>query len=365
MLHSLAEIPTHHPSLFGESRVIPAAPLIIEDEATVLPRHCIAQDSEDWSKRFSQGIFNSSGHHIKALNDIRDDRQLFFPAPRLEDAAGYDPASVKARRFMLYGGTLYDHFGDMLVDTCRAYQLLRLYRYSKEPIWFHYAAPRSVRNLRTATIEEWLTCLGLSGRFRLIRRTMRAKRLVSCAQIYRDLKFISEDYAPAARAALHPKLRRQLASIPREHNRIAYLSRHKLMQGTSKFIQEGELVEQLKEIPEVDIIHPEELDFEQKLSLWRSHAYIVGFPQGSLMLKPFVPHTQPDSIARTIFLVAGPKCLPSTWLNVEKVCRFGDLYLDCPGQAEATPSNGSFTRANSINVQRIVAAIRELGASLR
>jgi hypothetical protein len=82
---------------------------------------------------------------------------------------------------------------------------------------------------------------------------------VSCPQIYRDLKFISEDYAPAARAALHPKLRRQLAALAPEGKRIAYLSRHKLANGTSKFIQEGELVEQLRTISRVDIICPEEL----------------------------------------------------------------------------------------------------------
>lgn len=220
---------------------------------------------------------------------MRGNSKLFFPAPRLEEAVGYQSANVKGRKFMLYGGTLFEHFGDMLVDTCRAYQLLRLFRHSKEPIWFHYAAPRSARSFRAATIEQWLQCLGLAERFRLIRRPMRAKRLVSCPQIYRDLKFISEDYAPAARAALQPKLRRQLAALAPEGKRIAYLSRHKLANGTSKFIQEGELVEQLRTISRVDIIYPEELNFEEKLSLWRSHSYIVGFPQGCMMLKPFVP----------------------------------------------------------------------------
>lgn len=366
MLHSLVEIPASHRSLFGESQVIPPEPLIIEEGATVIPRHFNIRDSKDWAIRFSQGIFNANGDHIEALSDMRGNRKLFFPAARLEDAIGYDPANTKGRKFMLYGGTLYEHFGDMLVDTCRAYQLLRLFRHSKEPVWFHYAAPRSARSFRAATIEQWLQCLGLAGRFRLIRRPMRVKQLVSCPQIYRDLKFISEDYAPAARAALHPKLRRQLSAITPMSKRIAYLSRHKLANGTSKFIQEGDLVEQLRTISKVDIICPEELSFEEKLSLWRSHSYIIGFPQGCLMLKPFVPCEDPDQIARMIFLLAGPKCLPSTWLNVEKVCHFGDFYLDCHGQPSGHPDADSsgFTRANSIDVPRIVKAIRDLAASL-
>lgn len=365
MLRPLLEIPANHRSLFGESMVIQSEPMIIEEEPTVIPRHFNVRESKDWAIRFSQGIFNSNGEHIEALSDLRGNRKLFFPSARLENAIGYNAENLKRRKLMLYGGTLYEHFGDMLVDTCRAYQLLRLFRHSKEPIWFHYAAPRSARTFRTATIEAWLKCLGLADRFRLIRQPMRPKQLVSCSQIYRDLKFISEDYAPAARAALHPKLRRHLAAIPHHNNRIAYLSRHKLSQGTSKFIQEGNLVEQLGAIPEVDIICPEELSFEEKLALWRSHAYVVGFPQGCLMLKPFVPYANPEEIARIIFLLAGPKCLPSTWLNVEKVCRFGDLYFDCHGHLDQDEDPSGFTRANSIDVPRIVKAMAELAASLR
>jgi len=374
MLRSLADIPPDHRSLFGELQMIRPEPLVIEEDATVLPRR-FKLETTDWSLRFSQGIFNSNGDHIEALSDQRGNRKLFYPTSKLCDAKGYAPENIKHTKFMLYGGTLYEHFGDMLVDTCRAYQLLRLYRHSKETIWFHYAVPRSVRNIRTPFIEEWLNCLGLSNRFRLIRRPMRARRLVSSPQIYRDLKFISHDYPAAARAALHPKLRRQLSKLERQGQRIAYLSRHKLSQGTSKFIQEDQLVEQLRAIPQVDIICPEELNFEEKLSLWRSHAYIVGFPQGCLMLKPFVPYQQPDQIAQQIFLLAGPKSLPSNWLSVDHVCQFGDLYLDCHGPEPDSSEQATdrrrrrpgdhFTRANSIDVDTIVLALKDLAASLR
>lgn len=367
MLRFLAEIPANHPSLFGESRIIEPEPLVIEENATVLPR-VTTSNNKDWALRFSQGIFDANGNHIESLSDQRAHRQLFYPESRIERAAGYAPENTKKIKFMLYGGTLYEHFGDMLVDTCRAYQLLRLYRHSKKTIWFHYAAPRSIKNIRMPFIETWLNCLGLGNRFRLIRRPMRAQCLVSCPQIYRDLRFISRDYPAAARAALHPKLQNQLDKVGREGRRIAYFSRHKLTQGTSRFTQEPELVEKLKMIPEVDIICPEELNFEQKLSIWRSHEYVIGFPQGSLMLKPFVSTGDPARTAKQIFLVAGPESLPSTWLNVEKACGFGDLYLDCHGQDLTLPveqESKSFTRANSIDVPQIVRAIEDLAASLR
>jgi hypothetical protein len=376
MLRSLADIPADHLSLFGESRVIDPEPLVIEENATVLPRVTIRGQSP-WALGHSQGVFNANGDHIEALNDMRANRRMFYPASRLEDAAGFNNGKGRKLKFMLYGGTLYEHFGDMLVDTNRAYQLLRLFRHSDEPIWFHYAVSRNVlRSLETVRIDylrQWLDCLGLADRFRLIRRPMRPKQLVSCGQIYRDLRFISSDYPAAARAALEPKLKRRIKKIQRQGQRIAYFSRHKLNKGTTKFLQEAEVVEKIRTIPEVDIIHPEELSFEEKLSLWRSHAYIVGFPQGCMMLKPFVPHADLSELAQQIFLLAGRKSFPSTWLNVERVCRFGDNYLDCHGEPSAPqdqlshPDEDSqlFDRANTIDVDLIVRAIEDLAATLR
>jgi hypothetical protein len=376
MLQSLADIPADHLSLFGESRVINPEPLVMEENATVLPRVTIRGQSQ-WALGHSQGVFNANGDHIEALNDMRANRRMFYPANRLEDAAGFNDGKARKLKFMLYGGTLYEHFGDMLVDTNRAYQLLRLFRHSNEPIWFHYAVSRNVlRSLETVRVDylrQWLDCLGLADRFRLIRRPMQPKQLVSCGQIYRDLRFISSDYPAAARAALEPKLKRRLRRIQRQGQRIAYFSRHKLNKGTTKFIQEAEVVEKIRTIPEVDIIHPEELSFEEKLSLWRSHAYIVGFPQGCMMLKPFVPHTDLSELAQQIFLLAGRKSFPSTWLNVEKACHFGDHYLDCHGEPTALQERHThseddsqlFDRANSIDVGVIVHAIESLAASLR
>jgi hypothetical protein len=208
----------------------------------------------------------------------------------------------------------------------------------------------------------------LGDRFRLIRRPMRTRCLISCPQIYRDLRFISRDYPAAARVALHPKLRRNLKQVKKEGHRIAYLSRHKLTEGTSRFTQESELVAKLKAIPEVDIFCPEELGFEEKLSIWLSHSYVVGFPQGCLMLKPFVADAGHNNVAKQIFLVAGPQSLPSNWLSIEKACDFGDFYLDCDGIEDAFTKDEKaekFTRSNSINVTKIARAIQELAASLR
>ncbi len=354
--------------------------MVIEENAMVLPRVTIRGQSQ-WALGHSQGVFNASGDHITSLNDMRENRRMFYPANRLENSRGFNDGKGKKLRFMLYGGTLYEHFGDMLVDTNRAYQLLRLFRNSNEPIWFHYAVSRgvlkSIETVRIEHLKQWLECLGLADRFRLIRRPMRPKQLVSCAQIYRDLRFISSDYPAAARAALEPKLKRRLKKVQRQGKRIAYFSRHKLNQGTTKFLQEAKVVEKIRTIPEVDIIHPEELSFEAKMSLWRSHAYIVGFPQGCMMLKPFIPHEDNSELARQIFLLAGRKSFPSNWLNVDKVCGFDDLYLDCHGEQsgdelmqanqknDETDASQHFNRANSVDVGLIVRAIEDLAATLR
>ena len=109
------EIPGNHRSLFGESEVIAPKPLIMEENPTVIPRHVNSRDCKDWDIRYSQGIFNAKGDHIKALNDMRGKRRLFCPAERLVDAVGDDPADGKGRKFMVDGGTLEEHFGDMLL----------------------------------------------------------------------------------------------------------------------------------------------------------------------------------------------------------------------------------------------------------
>ena len=86
-----------------------------------------------------------------------------------------------------------------------------------------------------------------------------------------------------------------------------------------------------------------------------------------MMLKPFVATNDTTRIARQIFLVAGPESFPSTWLNVEKACGFGDLYLDCHYQNETPTEDANptrFTRANSIDVDTVVLALKDLAASL-
>ena len=83
----LADIPLEHASYFGESQIIEAQPLVIEEDATILPRITISQD-KDWSNRFSQGIFNAEGNHIESLNDQRSHRKLFFPKKQAGGCSG-------------------------------------------------------------------------------------------------------------------------------------------------------------------------------------------------------------------------------------------------------------------------------------
>jgi len=366
MLRPLAEITAEHPSFFGESRIIEPQPLVIEEDATVLPRVSTGQAGA-WAGRWSQGIFDSNGNHIEALNDRRGTRQLFFPRQKLQDNINLSSANTKRKKIIIYGGTLYEHFGDMLGDANRAYQLLRLYRYSKDPIWFHYAVPRLVKNIRRPSILEWLECLGLSERIRLVRKPLIAEKLISCPQIHRDLDYTSPDYRSATQSALHPELAKQLTNTSRKHHRIAYLSRENLKKGTTKFIGEATLVERISSIDGVDIIVPEELSIANKLSLWRNYSLIIGFPQSCMLLKPFVPYNEASELAHQIFLIAGPKCLPSTWVNIEKACGLGDSYLDCNSKENdhPAPRPEGFTRGNFFDIDKAFKTIKDLAHAHR
>lgn len=366
MLQPLAQISLEHPSFFGECNIIEPMPLVIEEDATLLPRISTGKPGV-WAGRWSQGIFDSKGNHIEALSDKRGTRKLFYPDARLENSIGSRPLKIRRLKSVIYGGTLYEHFGDMIGDANRVYQLLRLYRYSKQPIWFHYAVPRLVKNIRRPTVLDWIECLGLSKRLRLIRKPIQAEMLVSCPQIHCDLSFTSSEYHLAARAALHPRLAKELLKIHRSNNRIAYLTRATLAKGTTKFIGEDALARQLSSIDGVDIIIPEELSIADKLALWRRYSVIVGFPQSCMLLKPFVPFHEASEIARQIFLVAGPKCIPSTWLNIEKACGFGDFYLDC-NNLESYKQNfrpEGFARGNCFDVGKAFETIKYLAQASR
>ena len=361
MLRPLTEIPTDHPGLFGERQTMHPEPLIIEENAIILPRVSTSRQGV-WARRWSQGIFDADGKHIKALNDKRGDRELFFPLPSLKENIDLETSRIIKKSMIIYGGTLYEHFGDMLSDACRAYQLLRLYRHSKKPIWFHHAVPPSIKKPRKSTILEWLECLGISNRYRIISKPILAKRLVSSPQIHIDLEFTSSDYHAATKASLSPGLSRQLMQIDRHPSRIAYLSRHKLKKGTTQFVGEDELVARLASVDNIDIIYPEELSIPDKLALWRQYTLIVGFPQSCLLLKPFVPHKDKQELATQVFLLAGAKCLPSTWLNIENACQFGDYYIDCDDEMATNSTNKpeGFARGNAFSVIKAFNTIRQL-----
>ena len=365
MIRPLAEIPLNHPCVFGQSQVLEPQPLLVYENATVLPRVSTHRPGV-WAGRWSQGIFDANSQHIEELNDRRGNRNLFFPKRELKDNIDLKTTSFKLKKIILYGGTLYEHFGDMLADTNRAYQLLRHYRTSKQKVWFHYAVPRLVRKIRKPTILEWINCLGLNKRVQLIRKPIRAEKLISCSQIHRDLHYTQADYHEVARAALDQELAKQLTEIVKAGHRVAYLARDKLRKGTTKFIGEPELIERIKTLENIDIIRPEELDISAKLALWRRYSLIIGFPQSCMLLKPFVPCNEIKDLAQQVFLIAGPNCLPTTWVNIDKACGFGDFFLDCiDNQAKILQIRPEgFTRGNNFDIEKAFRAIERMRTSM-
>ena len=110
----------------------------------------------------------------------------------------------KRRPLVLYGGTLFEHFGHLIVDLSRLYQLLPLFRRSREPIWFHYPALTENGTINNPLVLSWLECLGIRKRARVLRRTLLAEQLVSSPVLYRDRCFVTSDFPRAAQRALAP-----------------------------------------------------------------------------------------------------------------------------------------------------------------
>lgn len=371
MLQSLAEVPSDHPALWGRLAVRPSEPLITLDDALVLPPRS-HRGVKHWWRRHSYGVFDRLGQHVSSLNDMRGERHCCHPPSRLESCI-YRAERTVELPLVLYGGSLYDHFGHLLVETARAYQLLRHYRDSPLTLWFHDSTPHRGSTLKLGFVKKWLKCMGIRQRVRLIRRPILAKKLISSCALYNDRYFVSADIRIACQAALKPKLASAIAEQAQTRRRVAYLSRHKLQTGSTKFTQETELVERLRTVRHVDVICPEELTFRQKLRLYQDYEFICGFPQSCMNLKLFVPG---DDLAKQVMFIAGPRSLSSSWVNIEQATHFGDYYVDCPGEDEAADPNAAgvaelnatrstedispFQRCNDFDVDTVFATIKHL-----
>lgn len=350
-MRRLADTPPNHPSLWGDVAVTQESSIIIEDSALILP-HLKRRGTPHWWMGHVHGAYNAAGERIEGINDMRGQRHIFQPPPHV-DHVDYDRDNTVQKDLVIYGGTVFDHFGHLLLDLTRLYQLSRLYRHTKGPIWVHVHTTHEGKGVSSPIAQQWLALLGLQERIRVIRRPMRAATLVSSTVLYRDRGFVSADFHAATSSVLAAEHRDQLSTVKRIPGKMAYLSRHKLTTGTTMFLQEGELVEKLSRHPEIDIICPEELSFIHKLALYKQYSLIVGFPQACMNLKAFVPHTNTDELANQVMLIAGPNSLSSNWINIDLACKFNDHYIDCPApdsDAKQQDKEG-FQRGNPFDVE--------------
>jgi hypothetical protein len=359
MLKPLARVPADHPSLWGRVEVRPARPLLELQNAVVLPPYPLAPAAEWWRRR-AYGVFDRQGDHVRELSDLRGERRICHPPPRLEACTEQLQPALELP-LMLYGGTLYNHYGHLLVETGRAYQLLREHRESDLPIWFHDITARRRPVTGLGFVRQWLRCLGIRRRVKLIRQPIHARQLISAASIYNDRAFVSQDLRPACLAGLRPRLLEGLAQRRGAGRGVAYLSRHKLQGGSTRFAEEPALVERLAELKHVEVICPEELTNPQKLQLYRDYAVVAGFPQSSMHLKLFAPG---EGLARQVLFLAGPQCLSSSWVNLELATGFGDAYVDCGVDAgHLGREDPAFQRCNSFDVDAVFRALSQLAAA--
>ncbi|MBM5826442.1 MAG: glycosyltransferase family 61 protein [Cyanobacteria bacterium M_surface_10_m2_119] len=258
----------------------------------------------------------------------------------------------------------------MALDLTRIYQLLPLFRRSKACFWFHYPALQRHESIDHPLVLEWFDCLGIRDRVRLVQREILCNHLITAEVLYRDRGFVSEDFPAAARAALQPRLQERLLARRRRDGRIAYLSRHGLGRGTTRFEGEEQVVEALTACSNIDVIQPETLSIEAKLALFRDYAMVTGFAQACMNMKYFTPYAHPQDLASQLMFVAGPQSLSSNWVNLDRAAGFGDRVLDCsppdgsPEADQPQPAGDegptSFQRSTRFDVELVVETLRAL-----
>jgi len=372
----LAEVQQGHPCLWGAIESRPPVPLVTARHARLLPTRPSGAGGEGlWWQARSQGVLDQHHQQIEACTDLRGVRQIypllpeqFQPPPT---AAGGEAAEKKERELVLYGGSIFDHFGHLVLDLTRLYQLLPLFRRSKACFWLHYPALQRHDAITHPLVLEWLECLGIRDRVRLVQRAIHCNHLITAEVLYRDRGFVREDFPEAARRALNPRLQERLLARQRRDGRIAYLSRHRLGQGTTRFEGEEVVVEALQACANIDVIQPETLSIEAKLALYREYAMVTGFAQACMNMKYFIPYIQHGELAPQLMFVAGPQSLSSNWVNLDRAAGFGDRVLDCspsdgspeadqPQPAGDNDGSTSFQRSTRFDVELVVETLRAL-----
>jgi hypothetical protein len=372
---SLAEVPQGHPCLWGAIETRPPAPLVTARHARLLPtRPSGAGENGLWWCARTQGALDQHDQPIAACTDLRGVREIYSLLPGQwkprSGAAGGEAAEKKERELVLYGGSIFDHFGHLALDLTRLYQLLPLFRRSKASFWFHYPALQRHDAITHPLVLEWFDCLGIRDRVRLVQREILCNHLITAEVLYRDRGFVREDFPAAARGALNPRLQERLLARQRRDGRIAYLSRHGLRQGTTRFEGEEAVVEALQGCANIDVIQPETLSIEAKLALYRDYAIVTGFAQACMNMKYFTPYIGREELAPQLMFVAGPQSLSSNWVNLDRAAGFGDRVLDCSppdcsADAEQPQPDGDdgpsrFQRSTRFDVGLVVETLRGL-----
>jgi hypothetical protein len=371
----LAEVQQGHPCFWGAIETRSPAPLVTARHARLLPTRPSGAGGDGlWWRARTQGALDQHDQPIAACTDLRGMRQIFPLLPEQcrprSRAAKADGPDRKERELVLYGGSIYDHFGHLALDLTRLYQLLPLFRRSKASFWFHCPALQRHEAITHPLVLEWFECLGIRDRVRLVQREILCNHLITAEVLYRDRGFVSEDFPAAARGALNPRLQERLLARRRREGRIAYLTRHGLGRGTTRFEGEEQVVEALKACSNIDVIQPETLSIEAKLALFRDYGMVTGFAQACMNMKYFTPCASPQELAPQLMFVAGPQSLSSNWVNLDRAAGFGDRVLDCSppecspdaGQPQPDGDDGPFRfqRSTRFDVELVVETLRGL-----
>ncbi|MFM7551030.1 MAG: glycosyltransferase 61 family protein [Cyanobacteriota bacterium] len=371
----LSEVQQGHPCLWGAIETGLPAPLVTARHARLLPtRPSGAGGEELWWRARTQGVLDQHDQPIAACTDLRGVREIYPLLPRQfqprSGGGGGETAEKKVRELVLYGGTIFNHFGHLALDLTRLNQLLPLFRRSKASFWFHYPALQRQDPISHPLVLEWFDCLGIRDRVRLVQREILCNHLITAEVLYRDRGFVRQDFPAAARGALNPRLQERLLARQRCDGRIAYLSRHGLSQGTTRFEGEEEVVRALQGCANIDVIQPETLSIEAKLALYRDYAMVTGFAQACMNMKYFTPYIGREELAPQLMFVAGPQSLSSNWVNLDRAARFGDRVLDCsppdcsPDAEQPQPDGDDgptrFQRSTRFDVELVVETLRGL-----
>jgi len=218
---------------------------------------------------------------------------------------------------VIYAGSVLNHYGHALLSSLNRYWFMTL-RKPDRPIIAHGPPPFSLPYM-----AFWLSHCGLGpDDFRPITSPVRLKDVALVQPSFEELRQANDIFAKLCHNIT--KSAGVVVGVSK-HLRPTYISKSRIQQGVSRFVNEDEIDREMERLG-AEIIYPEALPLEKQIEIFCNASSIIGTACSALHTALFVPG------GCRITALTYQNIIHGNYLLVDKISRSRSKYLYAPSQ---------------------------------